>query len=182
MIGAIRYVDDLQAFIAIDSTKIVSKELAESIIHTLQENTYHPDLKLKAENTSGKWAYLEAHLEIKATQGQSDKISITYNNKNLAPLLEDGKLKFMTLQHRESFMTKQQACAKIIGQLHRIDKTVADNKSKMIATLEFMLIAQANGYQPKLIAQCAVRVFLKTDKKIWHSISKCILKLTRYWI
>ena len=64
ILGAIRYVDDLQAFIPIDSSDNETKELAKSIIKTIQEDTYHPDMILKAEDTSGRWAYLEAHLQI----------------------------------------------------------------------------------------------------------------------
>ena len=131
ILGAIRYVDDLQTFIAIDSSDNESKELAKSIIQTIQKDTYHPDMKLKAENTSDRWAYLEAHLEIISKQGFSDKIRISYNNKNLEPLLKTGKIKLLTLQHRESYMTKQQACAKIIGQLHRIDKNSINREIKI---------------------------------------------------
>ena len=77
---------------------------------------------------------------------------------------------------------KQQACAKIVGQLHRIDKTVSTRKAKALATLEFLLIAKANGYSPKIIAQCALRVYLKTDKQIWYDISQCILNIKKYWM
>ena len=78
-------------------------------------------------------------------------------------------------------MTKQQACAKIIGQLHRIDKTVTDRRNKIIATLEFMMIAKANGYKEKIIAQCALKVFLKTDNKIWYDISQLIENIHKSW-
>ena len=79
-------------------------------------------------------------------------------------------------------MTKKQAYAKIIGQLHRIDKTTTKDKRNTIkATLEFMIIAQENGYKIKTIAQCALKVFLKTDNKIWHTISKLIEKIYALW-
>ena len=181
IMGAIRYVDDLQAFIAFDKNDPESEELAKSIIQTMHKDAYHPDMKLKAESVSGKWPYLESHLQIISTIGIADKISITYNNKNLDSVIQDQKLKYLTLQHRESFMTKQQSYAKIIGQLHRIDKTVTDRRNKIIAVLEFMIIAKQNGYSPKLIAQCALKVFLKTDNRIWYEISQLVENIYKLW-
>ena len=78
-------------------------------------------------------------------------------------------------------MTKQQANAKLIGQLHRVDKTVSIKKHKIIATLEFMLIAKKNGYKPKTISQCALRVFTKTNNKIWYEISQLIQRIHTFW-
>lgn len=69
-------------------------------------------MKLKAENISGKWPYLESHLQIISKIGKADSISITYNNKNLESLLKNQKLKYLTLQHRESFMTKNKPMPK----------------------------------------------------------------------
>ena len=78
-------------------------------------------------------------------------------------------------------MTKQQSYAKIIGQLHRIDKTVTDRRNKIIAVLEFMIIAKQNGYSPKLIAQCALKVVLKTDNRIWYEISQLVENIYKLW-
>jgi len=174
-------VADLQAFIAIDKNNNHTKELAEHIIQTIKNDTYHPDMKLKAEDTSGKWPYLESHLEIISKIGKADSISITYNNKNLESLIKNNELKYLTLQHRDSFMTKKQAYAKIIGQMHRIDKTTDDRRNKIIATLEFMMIANKNGYKTKTIAKCALQVFCKTDNKIWYDISFLLKEINRIW-
>ena len=94
---------------------------------------------------------------------------------------KDQKLKYLTLQHRESFMTKKQAYAKIIGQLHRIDKTTKERRNTIKASLEFMMIAKENGYHLKTIAQCALKVFLKTDNKVWYDISMLIGKIYTLW-
>ena len=53
-------------------------------------------------------------------------------------------------------MIKQQACAKIIGQLHKIDKTRSTRTSQLLAALGSIRNAQANGYSFNTIEQCAL--------------------------
>ena len=59
---------------------------------------------------------------------------------------------------------------------------MSTRKAKNIATIECMLIAEANGYSPKIIAQCALRVYFTTDKQIWYDISQCILDIKKSWM
>ena len=63
--------------------------------------------------------------------------------------------------------------------MHRINKTTNSRKSKVVPTMEFMMIANKNGYKTKTIAKCALQVFIKTDNKIWYDISKLIEKINR---
>ena len=60
-------------------------------------------------------------------------------------------------------MTNQQACAKIIGQLHRVGETITDRKNMISATLKYVSIACANGYNIKPLAECAFKAFLSTN-------------------
>ena len=123
-------------------------------------------MKLKAEDTSKPFNFLEAIINIE----NETKITINYNNKNYIPLKETGKLKLLTLQHRHSFITPQQAKAKIVGQLHRVQKTVDTNKSLVQATLEFSPIALHLKYSLREITNAIMHIAIKTNKNICYDI------------
>ena len=136
-----RYIDDLLVFIAYDKKDTQTKNLATKIYDHITKDTYHKFMKLKTEDTTQHFSFLEVILSIKQTNESHDVIEIEYNNKNLPYLLETKKLRYHTMQHRGSFITTQQAHAKLIGQLYRIQRTTATIENLKNAVLEFALIA-----------------------------------------
>ena len=59
-------------------------------------------MNLKEENISGKWSYLESHLENISKDYDADQIIITHNNKKYEHLSKNNKLKFLPQQYRYS--------------------------------------------------------------------------------
>ena len=122
-------------------------------------------MKLKDEDTTREFNFLPAKINIISKEGFADEIQIKYNNKNFTPLMKSGKLKLRNLQHRDSFITSEQAKAKIIGQLHRIQQ-VTDNAEYMTeATAEFIMIARTLNYQNSEIIT-AIKHMIKKIKSI----------------
>ena len=71
------------------------------------------------------------------------------------------------MQHRNSFITPEQARAKIIGQLHRIQQ-VTDNEQYMAeATMEFNLIASNLQYKKSEFLSAIHHMITKTKDTKW---------------
>ena len=163
--GASRYIDDLCVFFAFDKTKPNTKQLALDLIKDLKNDTYHQDMKLKDEDTTREFNFLPAKINIISKEGFADEIQIKYNNKNFTPLMKSGKLKLRNLQHRDSFITSEQAKAKIIGKLHRIQQVTNNAEYMTEATAEFIMIARTLNYQNSEIIT-AIKHMIKKIKSI----------------
>ena len=176
-VRGLRYIDDLITFIAWDRNDPQGKDIVTDIEETIALETYHPDMKLKLEDTSKKFSFLEGIIYMKKTQTQPNKIKIKYNNKNFPHLIQTGNIKYHTLQHRGSFITKQQAYAKIIGQLYRIQRTVFSNKKTIKGILEWVEIAQKLHYTKSEILT-AMEKMAKKNPKPWAII---FIHFKKYW-
>ena len=107
---------------------------------------------------------------------QGDTIDIQYNNKNYQPLMTNGDLKYLTLQHRHSFITPQQAISKIIGQFCRMARTVNSPLNLIKATFEFIIIAKHLQYKDHEIKQailkmCHKNIYQHTWTQIYNLFS-----------
>ena len=69
----------------------------------------------------------------------------------------------------QPFITKSQAQAKIIGQLHRMEKTVATKEFLITAIQEWATIARKLKYTNSEITQ-ALKTMLKKDLDTWLDI------------
>ena len=126
-------------------------------------------MKLKCEDTTKSFSFLEGIIHIAQSATHPDKIEIKYNNKNFLPLIETGKIKFHTLQHRGSFITKPQAQAKIIGQLYRMDRTVITQEALITAILEWTTIAEKLHYTKSEIT-LALKTMVTKNPDRWLDI------------
>ena len=104
-------------------------------------------MKLKTEDTSKPFSFLEGILNLLQQDNDYDRFDIKYNNKNFNHLVKTGKIKFHTLQHRFSFITNNQAKAKLIGQLYRMERTVETKENLILAISEFTEIALKLKYK-----------------------------------
>ena len=182
IVRAIRYIDDLLVFLAYDRKKPESKEICKNIIQEIQNTTYNESMKLKPEDTSKGFPYLESVLEVVSHKNKNDTIKIGYNDKNYEFFKEHGSLKILTLQHRDSFITQTQAEAKMIGQMHRINKTVNSGHELIQAVFKFITIAKHLRYKRQEIKMALLRMvaFSKHFPKIWAKIYNTY-KLPKTW-
>ena len=179
-IRGMRYIDDLLTVIAWNKQEPETKQRALTVQHMITNETYHQFMKLKCEDTSKPFTFLEGILNIEQSASHPDKITIKYNNKNFLPLIETGKIKFHTLQHRGPFITKSQAQAKIIGQLHRMEKTVVTKKSLTTAIQEWATIANKLEYKNSEIIT-AIKTMVTNDPSRWFDIY-CNFRNTHKWL
>jgi len=94
-----RYFDDLRAVVVHRSSSITSKSLASSLLHQLQNDTYHPSMSLVLEECSqNTFKFLEGKFSI-----ENDSLSCLWTSKNFESLLKFGKLKFFTSQDYFSY-------------------------------------------------------------------------------
>ena len=172
-ISATRYIDDLLAFVAFDKTNFESLQKAMDIVEILKEDTYHKDMNLKDEDTQSEFNFLAGKLHIQEDNTKCDKIILKYNNKNYKHFKNTGKLKLKNMQHRHSFITKEQAKAKIIGQLHRIQQITDQPTLIWEATKEFLQIAQHLKYNNHEIFESILHMITKgRNETTWRSILK----------
>ena len=71
-------------------------------------------------------------------------------------------------------MTKQQALAKIIGQIHRIATTTTQLEHRMKAIKEFRKIAKHLNYKTKTIKKALIQVHRTTSDPHWLIIYDAI--------
>ena len=73
-----RYIGDLLVFLAWDKSDTKTKDLANAIIKYIQESTYHKFMKLKSEDTTKPFCFLEGIISVKETEDHHDCIEIKY--------------------------------------------------------------------------------------------------------
>ena len=116
-----RYIDDLFALVAFDKTDRSSYDRARAIIARL-EHAYHPDMKLKPEDTTKEFAFLQGLLTVHGTG-----VTIRHHAKNFSRARE-GKPRLLTTKHRRTFMTSRMAINTVLGALHRLAQTTVEDE------------------------------------------------------
>ena len=168
MVRAIRYIDDVLAFITWDERNSASKVYAHAIT-SLIATAYHKNMKLKEEAPTHELPFLQGKVIIK-----NNTIHVKYNNKNLPSILTTGNQKLYTVKHRHTFMTEASARNTVIGALHRLRNTSA-TKAQTIADASDMYICfSALGYTAKTFCDALKAVAHKTTEKRWSKIAKLI--------
>ena len=128
-------------------------------------------MKLKKEDTSNAFTFLEGIIKIMHKTNCADTIDIKYNNKNYTNLKENGYLKYLTLQHRHSFITPLQAVSKLVGQFCRMERTTNKPVNLITATFQFILIAKYLKYPDQEIKKALFKMCQKnTYTGIWQKI------------
>lgn len=166
-VKGLRYIDDVLIIVAWNKQDHKTEERAQTILEMIRHETYHEFMKLKLEDTSKPFCFLEGVIDISQTTTHPDEIMIKYNNKNFKHLIDTGKIKFHTLQHRGSFITKSQAQAKIIGQLYRMERVVCNDKNLIRAIQEWSVIANKLQY---------------TNHEILTAMGKMVKKNAEKWL
>ena len=166
----LRYVDDVIGFVAYDTRHPQSLEFAKFIIEQLVSNTYHPNMILKAEPSSGWFGFLEALIHLT----DNPSLQIRFHNKNYVPLLETGLPKIYSIQHRTSFMSRAQAVQKVCGALHCLRRVCDRPGFRVISTLELSFVYRAQGYTPGEIASALSKITHKTGEQIWDAMSQLV--------
>ena len=168
MVRAIRYIDDVLAFITWDERNSASKVYAHAIT-SLIATAYHKNMKLKEEAPTHELPFLQGKVIIK-----NNTIHVKYNNKNLPSILTTGNQKLYTVKHRHTSMTEASARNTVIGALHRLRNTSA-TKAQTIADASDMYICfSALGYTAKTFCDALKAVAHKTTEKRWSKIAKLI--------
>ena len=174
---ATRYVDDVLGFVSYDKRLPFTHDLAKHIIDSYSKS-YHDAVTLKPEDVSQPFPYLEGTTSIKSNTHMADTIHISYNNKNYKNLLKHNELKTLTLKHRHSFMTKHEASAKMIGQIHRIKSTALTKPLRFLALCEFGVISTFLGYSLHSLYSALTHVANSTHDDSWLSLRR---KLRRHF-
>ena len=124
---------------------------------------------------SKPWVWLEGLFIHQKNRLDKDTITIQYNNKNYENLIQKNKLKIKTLTNRKTFMTSQQALAKIIGQIHRIRVTTHSYLNRFLAVKQFCVVAKYLNYSQNSISNALRHVALTTNESIWKIIDNKIV-------
>ena len=169
-----RYVDDVLGVVAYDCRSHHSLEAACAILHFLKHHAYHKNLILKEEPTEGWFAFLEAKLCIP----HAGPFHIQFNNKNLPSFADTGKLKFLRIQNRASFMSKRDATTRISGALHRLRRTALRPHARVANTLEMALVYAAQGYPLHLFGDALDNMSKKLNEPIWTALRTVIGHIT----
>ena len=90
------------------------------------------------------------------------------------PLIETGLPKIYSIQHRTSFMSRDQAVQKVCGALHRLRRVCDRPGFRVISTLELSFVYRAQGYTPGEIVSALSKITHKTGEQIWEAMSQLI--------
>ena len=149
-----RYVDDLFGIIAYDARSVTSLTRARLILSLLINTAYDPNLILKAEPVDGWFPLLSSLVRFPST----GPLDVRFHNKNWPSLVATSDLAFLTLQHRSSFMSRQDARARILGALHRLHCTVSSHTYRLVGVIEMFCEFRAHGYSAYCFCQALRRI------------------------
>ena len=166
-----RYVDDVIGAIAYDVRSSASLRAAHHIV-SLLELSYSPMI-LKAEPTEGWFPFLEALVRFTS----DGTINVRFHNKNYKSITTKGVPKFLTIQDRLSFQSREMAITKIIGALHRLRRT-SDHIPFMILDIAEMFVVYNNiGYSCAEFCSALTRLHRKTGDRIWELMKPIIASI-----
>jgi len=168
-----RYVDDVMGSIAYDSRDPMSLRMANRIIDHLHHNTYHPNMILKEEPSTGWWPYLESIINLAPT----GPMNIRFNVKNIEPLASTGSVKFLTIQHRHSFMSANNAVMRIYGALHRLRNSVDQPLFQLRSLFELLIVFRSQGYTTRMFNTALRRFAKSTREPVWNLMREIIIRL-----
>jgi hypothetical protein len=157
-----RYVDDVLGFVAYDSRSPQSKAFAKFIVAQLA-TSYHPNMILKEEPSTGWFPFLEGLLNLADNQ----VLSVRYHVKNFVPLSTTGKPKLYTTQHRTSFQSRKAAITKLVGALHRLRNVSLDPAWRIIDVIELYAVARHDGYSTAEFGSALTALGRKVEEPFW---------------
>ena len=169
---AIRYMDDLLAFISFDRLSLQSKREAEKLRDALQSKCYPPPLTLKAEdlitrNNKFCLRFLEAEVTV-----TNNHISVSHYNKNIQHLLEHNRQKFKNIQAANSFSPKTSKIGVIFSRVLCIDALTPDLHNKVKAVGLFFLELRFLGYTSRTLQKVCWKMYQRTSSRVWIAISR----------
>ena len=170
-----RYVDDLFGVVAYDSRSRASLALARETLHRLVHDAYDPNLILKAEPVDGWFPLLSSLVHFPA----SGPVAVRFHNKNWSALTQDGggAIKFLKIQHRSSFMSAQDARARILGALHRLHVSVSSEALRLASVLEMFCEFRAQGYSAYTFCQALRAIAERKETPVYGHMCPLIMHL-----
>ena len=164
------YVDDMFGVVAYNQRDPASRRFARAVIERLAHNTYHPNLILKEEPAAGWFPFLEALLRLTPTR----QLDIRSHAKNFNPLCQTGVVKFLTIQHRTSFMSRRDVILKIYGALHRLRRTVPATSPvlRVVSVLELMVTYLAQGYTSGIFCAALRQLTKAVNEPFWTAAAE----------
>ena len=137
-------------------------------------NAYDPNLILKAEPVDGWFPLLSSLVRFPL----SGPIDVRFNNKN-CPTLSAGDggdgTKFLKIQHRSSFMSRQDAKARILGALHRLHASVSSDAFRLAGVIEMFCGFRAQGYSAYTFCQALRAIGDRKAMVIYHRMCPLIM-------
>ena len=156
----------MRAMIAYTPSDLSTKSLALSLIHLLKTSCYHKSIKISIEeHTNSPFPFLEGLVKI-----QAHSISSIFKNKHFEPVLDSGKLKFLTAQDCFSFAGENHKALRIGSVTGRLSTMCGYSFSDSDLITSFgQLIAQliALHYPKKIIKSACFKMYHKTNSRIW---------------
>ena len=169
-----RYVDDVFGVVCWDSRDPSTLTFAKHIIRMLMNHTYHPNMLLKEEPSSGWFPFLEALINFPAT----GDMRVQFHVKNYAPILANGNPKLYTIQHHSSFMNRTQAINKVYGAIHRLRRTVLEPSLIVSNSLELCVVYHQQGYSAGIMASSFDKMAKRFPQEpLWAHIPNLIHNL-----
>ena len=168
-----RYVDDLFGIIAYDARSHASLTQARLVLSLLTTVAYDPNLILKAEPVDG-WFPLLASLVRFPPEGP---LEVRFHNRNFQSLSTTGQLKFLKVQHRSSFMSRQDARARVLGALHRLHRSVSSHTYRLVGVVEMFCEFRAQGYSAYCFCQALRRIAETLSMPIYAAMCPIIMHL-----
>lgn len=171
LIRLFRYFDDLRAVTVFKFTDIKTKNLCNKLIDKLVKQCYHPSLKVILEEfEQGTFKFLEATMTFKHKH-----FSSTYTVKNFKPLIEEGKLKFLTAQDFHSFTGQKEKLirkATIRGKLSALMGYNFYDKDFIQSYGPNLAFFHALHYPKHLVIGELYKLFEKSKEKIWKLLAE----------
>ena len=129
-------------------------------------------MKLKPEDTKKPFTFLQAIIHLVSRINKGDTIELGFKNQNIKQLLTSGDLKFITMQHRHSFITTTQAISKIVGEFSRINTTVNSTNQLFKAAFKSIAVINHLKYRKNEIKTALIKMMEKEDcfSNTWGTI------------
>ena len=168
-----RYVDDVLGVIAYDIRDPTALPTARLIFHHIIHYVYHHNLRLETEPTQGWFPFLQALLHIPP----DGPIDVKYHVKNFEPIATTFTAKFLSIQHRRTFMSAHDAVIKIVGALHRLRQTVTHRSHAFIGILQLFHCFRYHGYTHNTFNSALRHMHRTTHESIWQEATPLISAL-----
>jgi hypothetical protein len=166
-----RFFDDMRAIIAYSPSDLTTKQIGKKLIHYLTKKCYHKSLKIVVEKTpENTFPFLEGQITL-----TNKAFTSIFKNKNFLPLLETGKLKFITTQDFFSFTGRNNDSLRIGTVTGRLTTLLGYcfSDSDIITSFGHILCHMvALKYPEKIIKKACRKLYFNTSEKIWLLLEK----------